>query len=229
MAGHVAVALFFQQAQELFTTRSLMQTDGGWMVTCNRDMEVVSNAQKVFHFVHESPILHSQWTASSSVIGTDAQQQNSSWVMRFHFVHLRRRRPARKQNCSGCLCVTPASQTSRNGNILLRKQFGKGERNRRRRYLAFGIEGREIHAHGSGIGDVRLHFAGIGENYAVGCDAEIEHLRDLGLARAIKARTESRQCGKQRSVRAALHGVEGPHSWHRLHPSLKQSNQQPQV
>jgi hypothetical protein len=108
------------------STRSLMQTDGGWMVTCNRDMEVVSNAQKVFHFTHESPILHSQWTASSSVIGSDAQQQNSSWVMRFHFVHLRRRRPAGKQNCSGCLCVTPASQTSRNGNILLRKQFKKG-------------------------------------------------------------------------------------------------------
>jgi hypothetical protein len=125
MAGHVAAALFFQQAQELFTTRSLMQTDRGGTVTCNRDMEVVSNAQKVFHFVHESPILHSQWTASSSVIGSDAQQQNSSWVMRFHFVHLRRR-PAGKQNCSGCLCVTPASQTSRNGKILLRKQFGKG-------------------------------------------------------------------------------------------------------
>ncbi len=126
MAGHVAAALFFQQAQELFTTRSLMQTDRGGTVTCNRDMEVVSNAQKVFHFVHESPILHSQWTASSSVIGSDAQQQNSSWVMRFHFVHLRRRRPAGNQNCSGCLCVTPASKTSRNGKILLRKQFGKG-------------------------------------------------------------------------------------------------------
>ncbi len=119
-----------------------------------------------------------------------------------------------KETVPQASCVILASQTCRG----LREYFRKG-------YLAFGIERHDVDAHGSSIGDMRLNFAGIREYNALGRDSEVEHLRYLCLASTIKARTQCRKCGEQRRVRAALHGVEWLHSWHRLHPLLEQSNE----